>query len=73
MLQTYKAISFKENLEAFEFFDSKTDDLEDYSVSRFMDLLIEKDFSEYSIGLRKEISQIVSFRFKAGRKLVPVS
>ena len=64
ILQTCKAISYKDNWEAWELFDDQTEDIRDYSVSKFMDDLISGIYSEYSHGLKNQINQIANFRIK---------
>ena len=62
--QTCQAISYKDNWEAIELYDDQTDDIMDYSVSKFMDNLIAQKYIKYADGLKNQINQIANFRIR---------
>lgn len=64
VLQTFKALQYEENLNAYELTDEATDDENDYSISKFMDYLMEEESSIYRDRYAQQINWIINFRFR---------
>lgn len=64
VLQLSKTLQYPQNLNAFELYDDFTEDNSDYSVSKFMDYLLDDKSKKYQDGLKREIEQIINCRFR---------
>ena len=61
--QLYQALSFEENRNAEELFDTVSNDNYDYSISKFIDELVIVDKSKYSKKIIDKINKIINVRF----------
>ena len=62
--QLYQALSFEENRNAEELFDTVSNDNYDYSISKFIDELVIVDKSKYSKNIIDKINKIINVRFQ---------
>ena len=62
--QLYQALSFKENWNAEELFDTVSNDSYDYSISKFIDELTTVDKHKYSKKTIDKINKIINIRFQ---------
>ena len=62
--QLYQALSFEENRNAEELFDTVSNDNYDYSISKFIDELVIVDKSKYSKKIIDKINKIINVRFQ---------
>lgn len=62
--QLYQALSFEENWNAEELFDTVSNDNYDYSISKFIDELVIVDKSKYSRKTIDKMNSIINVRFQ---------
>ena len=60
--QFEKALNYPENVNAQELYEDSTDDEKDYSLSQFMDSIVEGKWKDFSSDINREIKKIIDFR-----------